>query len=142
MLACASIALALLCACSKAVPSEVLAHADVAIARGDTAQALKCCQSLAGAELTPSQLCQCALIYAKLAQAGNNPEHMASAASSLKQAIEQSPDSVMAYAASLAFADMATLNEIYSLCGNAVDENDESTPCDGDVDDGITDPDL
>ena len=120
-------AITLMMACAKAVPADIIAHADDAVARGDTAQALQCCQSLAAAELTPSQLCQCALIYAKLAQTGTNPEHMASAASCLRQAIELNADSVIHFASTLEYVDIAILNEVFTLCDNVIDENDEAS---------------
>lgn len=120
-------AIALLIACAKAVPADIIAHADDAVARGDTAQALQCCQSLGESDLTPSELCQCALIYAKLAQMGNNPEHMASAAACLKQAIELDADSVINFGAGLQYGDLATLIEVFNLCDNAIDENDEAS---------------
>lgn len=102
--------------CSKPSPAEILGHADEAIAQGQAADAVESCRLLDNADLTPSQHCHCALIYAKAAQLAGEPEHMALAAASLKQACQQSADSVLAYISSLKFTDMAILNEVYGLC--------------------------
>lgn len=109
-------ALALLCACTKPTPAEILSHADEAIAQGEAQDAVESCMLLDGETLTPSQHCHCALIYAKAAQMAGDPEHMALAASSLKQACQQSVDSVLTYISQLKFTDMAILNEVYGLC--------------------------
>lgn len=126
---------ALLCACTKAAPAEMLSHADAAIIRGDTAYALHCCQSLEDASLTSSQLCHRALLYAKIAQSGNNAEHMASAASSLKQALTIDTDSAAEYIAALPFTDKATISEVYSLCACPSDSLaiDDEEPCDSEA---------
>lgn len=116
-LPCLTIAfLFLLCACAKSTPSEMLAHADEAISRGEAADAIEVCQRLEDETLTPSQLCHCALIYAKAAQIESEPEHMALAATALKKACEQNVDSVLNYFSKLPFTDSAILSEVYGIC--------------------------
>lgn len=107
--------LVMLCSCGKPTPDEALAQADEAIARGDASEAIYCCIEIDEEKLSVNQLCRCALIYAKASQLGNNPEYMALASQCMKKAIKMQADSVASFISTLQYADMATLNEVYSL---------------------------
>lgn len=93
-------AIAAMAACSRPDPSQLIDQAEEAMANNDTATARACCAELSDqalTSLTPSLLCRQALVYARLAENGDEMQDMASAAQCMQRALTISADSVSAF---------------------------------------------
>lgn len=107
-----------LAACAGHDANQSLSNAEASIAAGDTAMARRYCFEMAdtsSANLTPSQLCRQAIVYARLSELADNPADMGAAVECYERAVKMNPDSVADFVANLDLSDRAYISEIQSV---------------------------
>lgn len=105
-------------ACSDPAPVQLVEQAEIALANDDIEGARSCCKELsdmADASVTPSLLCRQALVYAQLAEHGDDLQDMAAAALCLEKAFALSPDSVADFYLSIDVECKAQLELVKAL---------------------------
>lgn len=101
--------------CTYADPESTLLQAESDLQLGDLERAASSCDQLcdsAATELSPTQLCRVALIYAKISEKCEQADYMAAAAKCFDKAIGICNDSIESYIESLNIEDQSYVRVI------------------------------
>lgn len=109
-------------ACAKSAPAQLVEQAEMALANDDIEGARACCNELSDmtdAAISPSLLCRQALVYAQLAENGDDSQDMAAAAQCLDKAFAISADSVADFYLSVDVECKAQLELVKALTSHS-----------------------
>lgn len=101
--------------CISADPESTLLQAENDLLEGDLEQAASSCDMLsdsAKTDLSPTQLCRVALLYAKISERIDQADYMAAAARCYDRAVGMSNDSIESYIESLNIEDQSYVRVI------------------------------
>ena len=101
--------------CISADPESTLVQAENDLLEGDIEQAASSCDILSDStntDLSPTQLCRVALLYAKISEKIDQADYMAAAAKCFDRAVGMSNDSIESYIESLNIEDQSYVRVI------------------------------
>lgn len=115
--------------CMLSDPEATLLQAESDLLEGDIEHAASSCDMLsdsANTDLSPTQLCRVALLYAKISEKVEDSDYMAAAAKCFDRAIGMSNDSIESYIESLNIEDQSYVRVIREVCRTLNDPIDVS----------------